>query len=243
MKRMLVKKKRITAAEAGRMIKGTQAKAGKLGRLADNVDSWFHGSKVESLESVRKEGLKHPRLRHGPLFLANPYRARGYAPVDEEKGMQVIHSIKKQEAGSPYYTNPESFVTAYPIAPQKVKTFVKNAKLNIGLVEMDPILSAVEKEMEKEGKTLRSVNYESIAEAQDLVNYYSMILADDAYEKHSAALRKAAEERLRAKGAVGFGEMRKTAAKLGIISDLRDAVIGNVFLDMKLKRSKRGFVK
>lgn len=107
----------------------------------------------------------------------------------------------------------------------------------------DRVAIDIEKRIKTEGKTQEHPTRVNPSRLIQEINYYSAFLAEDAYEKHSAALRKATEKQLSKKGKVTFASMRDAAKKLGIIPEVRNDVIGSVFLDLGLVKKDKAFVR
>ena len=223
----------------------------------------FHGGSETSLESVRKEGLKREKANEpgAGIFFGDAENA-DTAVYSRGKNWSVVHSVPPEYLeGKPvlnghnvdYHYVQNSRYAGYAerealfnIPSQRIKTFVKNIINTGSYSKSDPLLYEIEKRMNKEGKTMgRSFEqfFDNPARLQHKINYYSLILADDAFEKNRSKLRNSINERLRKDGKVTFADMRKTASGLGIIPDLQDYVIGSAFLDMKLKKARNGFKK
>ncbi len=247
---MHITKKPISKRGAGRIQRYLADKKHALEENAYALGVRFHGSGETSLKSVRSGGLKREKAREpgGGTFFGDAEIA-DTTVYSKGKKWSVVHSVPQGylDGGSKpiqksYYAGHHEKEALFNIPPERIKTFVKNIKKG-PYVKSDPLLSEIERRMEREGKTMGRFFEENPAHLQHKINYYSLILADDAYEKNRGNLRSAAEKRLGKEGKVTFADMRKTAGELGIIPDLRDYVIGSAFLDMKLKRSGKGFKK
>ena len=245
---MHIKKKPISKQRADRI---QQYLANKEHALKKNVYALgvrFHGRSETSLERVRSEGLKRERNREGGTFFGDAEIA-DTTVYSRGKKWSVVHSVPQghlEEKGGPvlksYYAGHHEREALFNIPSKRIKTFVKNIKTG-PYFKSDPLLSEIEKRMNEEGKTMERFFEENPAYLQHKINYYSLILADGAFEKNRNKLRNSIDERLRKNGKVTFTDMRKTASGLGIIPDLQDYVIGSAFLDMKLKKSGNGFKK
>ncbi len=258
---MNIKKKPISKQRADRMQHYLVNKKHALREKTYALGVRFHGSGETSLKSVRREGLKREKTSEpgGGIFFGDAENA-DTAVYSRGKKWSVVHSVPPDYLeGKPVvdgYNVDRKFVlnssyggylekeALFNISAKRIKTFVKNIVKTGSYFKSDPLLSEIEKRMNKEGKkTMERFFEENPARLQHKINYYSLILADDAYGKNRDKLKSAVEERLRNGGKVTFADMRKTAGALGIIPDLQDYVIGSAFLDMRLKKSRNGFKK
>lgn len=245
---MHIKKKPISKRRADRMQQYLVNKEHALRKNVYALGVRFHGRSETSLERVRSEGLKRERNREVGTFFGDAEIA-DTTVYSRGKKWSVVHSVPGgylEEKGKPvlksYYAGHHEREALFNIPSQRIKTFVKNIKTG-PYFKSDPLLSEIEKRMNGEGKTMEQFFEDNPARLQHKINYYSLILADDAFEKNRNKLRSAVDERLRKNGKVTFADMRKTAGELGIIPDLQDYVIGSAFLDMKLKKSGKSFAR
>lgn len=245
---MHIKKKPISKRRADRMQRHLVNKEHAIKKNVYSQGVRFHGRSEASLERVRREGLKRERNIEGGTFFGDAEIA-DTTVYSRGKKWSVVHSVPAgylEKKGKPvlksYYAGHHEREALFNIPSQRIKTFVKNIKTE-QYFKSDPLLSEIEKRMNKERKTMEQFFEDNPAHLQHKINYYSLILADNAYEKNRNRLRSAIEGQLRKAGRVTFADMRKTASELGVIPDLQDYVIGSAFLDMKLKKAGKGFAR
>jgi hypothetical protein len=241
-------KKPIIEEKARRMQRHLENRVDVLRKEARLLGNRFHGRKDESLERVRAGGLKKERAREGATIFSDALIAD--LNVYSKGPKSVVHSVtddflkKEKEKGNifdDFYAGHHERHVLVNIPREEIKTFVKNVRG--GIIKYDPLLMEIEKKMNEGGKTMRQHMKDAPFALQHEINYYSTLLADDAYEKHKDQIRKEVEEQLKETGRVAYKDMKNTMTRLRILPELRDAVVGGVFLDMKLKKSGKGFVK
>ena len=247
---MHIKKKPISKGRADRIQRYFVNKEHSLKNNVYGLGVRFHGGSEMSLERVRREGLKREKaIDPGAGIFFGDAENADTAVYSRGKKWSVVHSVpqgyldeKSKPIQKSYYAGHHEKEALFNIPSQRIKTFVKNIR-NGPYFKSDPLLSEIERRMNKEGKTMEQFFEDKPAYLQHKINYYSLILADDAFEKNRSKLRNSIGRQLRKDGKVTFADMRKNASELGIIPDLQDYVLGSIFLDMKLKKSGNSFKK
>ena len=243
-----ISKKKSSKEEARIIRKNLEDMSKKLKKLSLNLGVRFHGRKEESLIKIRKEGLKKNKTREGATVFGDAEIADSRV-YSTGKKWSVVHSVPAEEINkkkgksvlNDYYAGHEEKHVLFDIPSQRIRTYVKNAEKEI--YKNDPLLSAIERKMKKEGGSMRVQFEKDPRVLAHKINYYSMLLADEAYLKHRNALQGKVSEKLKRNKPVNFSELRKEATNLGIMPEIQDQVIGMIFLDLNLKKSRKGFTK
>jgi len=243
-------KKRISEKEGKNSLYDMLNQRQFIEKEAKLLGNRFHGSREDSLEEIRREGLKVAKTEDNAIIFSDASAAN--SPAYSRGGKwNVVHSVPKgyfdemkkqgKMTWNDYYAGHEEKHALFDIPPKRIKTYVMNVKRG-GLLKSDPLLSRIEKKMNKEGKSMGGLFIDP-ARLQHEINYYTLLVADEEYEQTRNTMREAVKKQLEKNGRVTFADMKKTVDKMIVFPELRDYVIGNVFLDMKLKKSGNGFKK